>query len=231
MIPNICVISGEIYHRQSELLLVAMNTIIKLDRRLFEPFVSTNTAKPMIAPSKIPHDYDNTLSMNNEQDEDAQTRGIAIHRCLDLFSRQPAFSADNVKQLLSTELKLSIDDALIQQTMTEAQNIISSPELSKLFSLDQGTKAFNECPIHYKDNDHMVYGIIDRLLISDHEAYIIDYKSHQHNDPATLENIAQQYTQQMLLYAKGVARAWPDKKIKSALLFTYSGYLHEISLA
>ena len=76
----------------------------------------------------------------------------------------------------------------------------------------------------------MVYGIIDRLIVSNKDILIVDYKSHKQVDKDKLKLIADQYQKQMNLYAKGVSLAWPGKKIKAVLLFTHAHYLHPMEV-
>ncbi len=51
--------------------------------------------------------------------------------------------------------------------------------VAPLFDPTVSQQAYNEVPVQYLDGNHMVHGIIDRLLVSDGEVTIIDYKTHQ----------------------------------------------------
>ncbi len=179
----------------------------------------------IIAPSKTVTYHDASSG-----DEDGQLRGIAIHRCLDLLTRSPAFNTDSIRQHLATELKLDRHDTLIEQAITESQQLLDKPELHSIFYPDDNTKVYNELPIHYLVDDQMVYGIIDRLLVNDNEVTIIDYKSHQQVNSENIQQIANTYTQQMQLYAQGIRRVWPNKSIHACLLFTHCSELHTLDI-
>jgi ATP-dependent helicase/nuclease subunit A len=79
-------------------------------------------------------------------------------------------------------------------------------------------------------DDEMVAGIIDRLLLSEDEILIVDYKSHTSARPDNTAQLAQAYQQQMRLYAAGIASAWPEKTVTAALLFTHCACLQPVLL-
>ena len=57
-----------------------------------------------------------------------------------------------------------------------------------LFDPQQTIEAFNEVPVQYMEGDTLVYGIIDRLVISGDTAFIIDYKTHRSASPETVRH-------------------------------------------
>ncbi|HEY9052183.1 MAG TPA: UvrD-helicase domain-containing protein [Gammaproteobacteria bacterium] len=199
-----------------------INNAVKFDPRLSKAF--SNLPKPdrIIAPSRT------ASTTTAEADEDAQQRGIAIHRCLDLLSRSSPYTVDSIKQLLASELDMNKDDTTLEDYLEEAQGIINNPAFTHLFKLEADSKSFNETPIHYMLDNRMVFGVIDRMILRKNEITIIDYKSHQHATQDNLYELAQHYKEQMRLYAEGVRRAWPDKKINAALLFTHCAGLQEV---
>ena len=89
-----------------------------------------------------------------------------------------------------------------------------------LFEPDCYQQAWNEVPVQYLDGNHMVHGIIDRLLVSDGEVTIIDYKTHQLADRRSLDELAENYRTQMRYYNAAVTRLWPNHTVRAALLFT-----------
>jgi ATP-dependent helicase/nuclease subunit A len=107
----------------------------------------------------------------------------------------------------------------------EALHTVRDPRLSFLFDQTQYQQAFNEVPIQYLEGDHLVYGIIDRLIVNNGTVCVVDYKTHRRADAKSLPRLTDSYREQMRLYAEGVARLWPDKPIKPFLLFTACGEL------
>ncbi|MDH5485204.1 MAG: UvrD-helicase domain-containing protein [Gammaproteobacteria bacterium] len=204
---------------------VDVDTIIEFDPALTKKLSNLPKVDSIIAPSRTTENSD-----YGSGDEDAKIRGIAIHRCLDLLSRPLPFSTANIKQMLCSELNIAGDTIEIKQWLDEAQSLIENPQLARVFSLDTNSKIFNECPVHYQKDNQLVYGIIDRLIVGPDEVLIIDYKTHQQANKNTLASLAKNYTQQMQLYAEAIGKAWPDKTINTALLFTHCATLYPLNI-
>ncbi len=71
----------------------------------------------------------------------------------------------------------------------------------------------------------MVYGIIDRLIVTHGTTYVIDYKTHQWATVDSLPRLTDSYREQMRLYARGAEKLWPGQIIRPCLLFTACGEL------
>jgi len=179
----------------------------------------------IIAPSKTVQTSDEISG-----DEDGLSRGIAIHRCLELMTSKPTCSDDSITQILASELSLSVHDPLILQVIDEARAVIENDSLKPIFKPKTSTRCYNELPVHYQRNSKTVYGIIDRLLVAENEVTLIDYKSHQQVSLDTLQPLADSYQQQLQLYADGLKQIWPDKTIRAALLFTHISCLHYVQI-
>jgi len=197
-----------------------------IDPRLFTEIQLAPPTETIIAPSKTVQAH----SLTNA-DEDAQTRGLAMHRCLELLTGDGRFSEQAIRQSLCEQLQLSPGDPLIDACLEEARQLIADPSLAHIFRPAEEIRVFNECPIHYQQDQQLIYGVIDRLLLSDREALIIDYKSHSQARPDNVAQLATAYQQQMQLYAAGIARAWPDRTVKAALLFTRCACLQPVTVA
>ena len=77
----------------------------------------------------------------------------------------------------------------------------------------------------YRHGGRSVFGIIDRLVITDDAILLIDYKTHQVDDSSRLDQLAASFSEQMRLYRTGVAKLWQGLPVKSGLLFTHSARL------
>jgi ATP-dependent helicase/nuclease subunit A len=76
-----------------------------------------------------------------------------------------------------------------------------------------------------------VYGIVDRLLLFPDSVWVVDYKTHQGAAPENLNALAAPYRRQLGYYGEGAKRLWPDKRVRTFLLFTRCGRLQEIETA
>ena len=86
-------------------------------------------------------------------------------------------------------------------------------------------------PIQYRRGQQIVYGIIDRLVVTDSGIHLIDYKTHRIDSESMAQQLLQRYKQQLELYREGVQRLWPDHPVKAYLLLTDSGKLVDIDVA
>lgn len=168
-----------------------------------------------IAPSRILAEPISPVS-TYVTDPDGLTRGIAIHRMLQLLSEQET----NIPQRIASELGLPSKDANLKLWFKSAANVFQSKAFAHLFDSTQYVTAHNEVPLHYNINGQNVYGIIDRLVISEKCIWLVDYKTHHTNNIVELDELAEHYRPQLIYYQKGIQRLWPELPIKAGLLFT-----------
>jgi ATP-dependent helicase/nuclease subunit A len=187
---------------------------LSIDPALARP-VSTSPRDLPIAPSRLA-----VASEQSQSDVDGRERGIALHLMLDYLTRTHAANADILFTTVANRLQRGTDDAELQAWWNEARDTVRDPDLSFLFDPVQYTKALNEAPVQYRAGERMVYGVIDRLVITHDSALVIDYKSHRQADSATIPQLADDYRAQLDCYARAAARLWPHLTVRAGLLFT-----------
>ncbi|MCW8909182.1 MAG: PD-(D/E)XK nuclease family protein, partial [Gammaproteobacteria bacterium] len=197
----------------------------EIDQRLKQKIPPMPLAEKIIAPSYTAKE----AALHIGGDEDAQLRGIVIHRCLELLTRECPFEDASVKQLLASECGHLADEQKLDDWLSEAKTIIQHAELKMVFQPAAGTKIHNELPIQYRLGEQIVYGVIDRLLVTDKDVLLIDYKTHQQASKDNIEQLAETYKEQMQLYANGIKQIWPDKNLQTALLFTSCHQLYYLN--
>jgi ATP-dependent exoDNAse (exonuclease V) beta subunit len=163
--------------------------------------------------------------VSSDTDEDGRQRGIAIHRMLEYLSQTPQTEQQAIA--IANELGVQENDTEFQAWWQEAQQIINSPKLAFLFADKNYQQAWSEVPIQYQQNERIVYGIIDRLVINKDEVIVVDYKTHQSATDKNVYNLAEKYRTQMDYYLEGVRQLWPDLKARGLLLFTACGEVFE----
>lgn len=157
------------------------------------------------------------------QDSDALCRGTAIHRFLDLLTRdRPAPEASLIVRV-GGELGLAPADARLVSWLNEARAVRDDDALADLFRPDRYDAAWNEVPIACRDADgRLRHGIMDRLVRYGDRLLLVDYKTHRIDDEAALRSIAEGYREQMGRYRAGASQLWPGTTIECLLLFTAS---------
>lgn len=195
---------------------------VDIDTRLNRPVADVIPTEHLIAPSHGFHaSNDDSLPVN---DSDGARRGITIHRALDLMSRIPALTTEQARRKILHESAVADRDEL-NSWMDEACNTINNRNFAQIFKPVDYQQVLNELPIMYQHNNQSVFGIIDRLVVTDDNILLIDYKTHLIENETQLQTLASSYTNQMGLYRTGVEKLWPGLKIKSGLLFTHSARL------
>ncbi|MBN1378590.1 MAG: UvrD-helicase domain-containing protein [Gammaproteobacteria bacterium] len=156
----------------------------------------------------------------------ARRRGTLLHKLIEHLSSPDPVTSVN----LSESENIVFSDEEFLQAKTQAEKIIDNPRFAFLFNPDKYTQAFKELPVSYKNNNNAFhYGVIDRLVLIDDTAWIVDYKNHTGiSDSAELEKLAQSFRPQLDYYAAGVKKIWPQRKIRRAILFTHSEKLIEL---
>ena len=154
----------------------------------------------------------------------AMDRGNAVHRLLEVLPDLPkADHQKTVDQYISFAGKewTPSDQEIVRN---QVLSILDSPLFSELFTGNSNSEVTLAGCIQTAKGETLVSGQIDRLIISDNQVNIIDYKTNWHIP----ENPAQtplEYLAQLALYKELIGRIHPDKQIHCALLWTRGPHL------
>jgi len=196
------------------------DTGIDVDKRLSDVIKITNTLRE-IAPSHAV----NATDSSNTLDEDGRQRGLIIHAMLEQMTqdKHPPLAR------LAQQFGLEEHSQPFKTCLAETRQLLQTPELQTLFDSQHFDAAYNEVPISYELNGRMVYGIIDRLVITDDRVLLIDYKTHR-LEAEQLQELLEVYKPQLSLYVEGIKKVWPEYAVKPHLLFTHSATLLPVAL-
>jgi ATP-dependent helicase/nuclease subunit A len=148
----------------------------------------------------------------------ARARGELVHKLLDaLGSGAPRAALQRTmrREVAGTGLAQLFDAA-----WEEACRTLDEPSLAELAQPAPGARAYNELPLVYRDGEREVSGVLDRLVVSDDRACIIDYKTRQDATSDNAEQLATEHSSQLRLYAEGVRRLFPGRGIDAYVVFT-----------
>jgi ATP-dependent helicase/nuclease subunit A len=151
-------------------------------------------------------------------------RGLLVHRLLQSLPELPAAERDIAAQrflaLPTHGLPADEQDEIRHQTLT----VLSQPDFAALFG--QGSLA--EVPLVGLIGGHAVSAQIDRLVVTEDRVLIVDYKTLR-PPPALEEDVAPLYLRQLAIYRAALARIYPGREIRCALLWTEGPRLMPIS--
>jgi len=149
--------------------------------------------------------------------ETARLRGIALHRLLETLP------------LHAEEDRAGIATALCPDAPDLARiacDLVAAPHLSRVFAADALVEVGISAPSGRADHPRLL-GRIDRLLVMDGEVYAIDFKSHS-QPPTEPGMVPTSIAAQMGAYAHGLAAIYPDRQIRSYILWTETADLMEL---
>ena len=156
----------------------------------------------------------------------ALERGSLIHALIEMLE---AGEPDPAKvERLAHSQNRTLQDPDFQSWLNEARQVVGDPELDSVFRPDSQTRVYTEVPVLCRTESGEEFGIIDRLLVSPDQAWVIDFKSHATEDPGKLDEAAGHYIEQMNEYARFIRLVYPDRPVRCSLLFTRSRRLHDM---
>ncbi|HKL05409.1 MAG TPA: PD-(D/E)XK nuclease family protein, partial [Roseovarius sp.] len=156
-------------------------------------------------------------------EEAAKRRGRLIHRLLEYLPQTPQADWPMVSaRLLSTGQDVATGDehALL---LAEAEKVLTKPSLSGLFAPDTLTEVSITATLTALQN-RRIHGTIDRLIVQPDRVLAVDYKTNA-AVPDSPESCPVGLLRQMAAYAHALAKIYPDRQIKTALLWTRTATL------
>ena len=191
------------------------------------PAKRESSAARYAAPSTLIGDEPAVLAPFTEKADNRLARGRLIHTLLQTLPELPREDWEKrALHFLSREKTFS--SAEQKEMMQAALDVLESPIFQPLFG--PGSRA--EAPIVGGNDERLpkgmrINGRIDRLVVSDHEVKIIDYKTDR-PAPARAEDMGETYTAQMAAYRAVMEAAYPDRTIRCAIVWTDGAKLMEI---
>lgn len=196
---------------------------------LFSPAPRETAAAPL-APSDLHVDtaasrFDRAYSPVRPQSE--QIRGRAIHRLFELLPDVPpprrAAAADRLLESLAGAT-LADERARWRE---EVLAILADAKFAAVFASASRAEAPIAGVIDTPGGPRRFRGQIDRLAVEAGRVLVVDYKSNR-PPPQRLDDLPAGYLAQLGAYRALLAGVYPNKRIETALLWTYEARLMEI---
>ncbi|WP_171123750.1 MULTISPECIES: double-strand break repair helicase AddA [unclassified Ruegeria] len=179
------------------------------------PVFLTAAATPSPAQQTIsPSDLGGAKALPGDsgQDEDAaKLRGTRLHL---LLEHLPSVPRDNWPQLCARVLP-DMQEMDRQELFDEADTVLTAEHLQDIF----GPDALAEVPITADLNGHRMHGVIDRLIVTADTVQAIDFKSNA-TIPEDANACPEGLLRQMGAYAQALSQIYPDRDIRTAILWT-----------
>jgi len=104
-----------------------------------------------------------------------------------------------------------------------ACRVLEDPRFSEVFS----ESGLAEVPFSAIVGDQAIVGTIDRLLVTEAEVVIVDYKTAR-NPPGSLDAIPGSTVRQMAAYAAAMEVIYPNRLVRVGVLYTQTPEMFEL---
>jgi len=159
---------------------------------------------------------------------DGRRRGILIHRLMqslpDIAPERRPRAARQYLAHAAKDLSESEREALLNEVLA----IFQDQRFAPLFA--PGSRA--EVPIigriPFPDGPKRISGQVDRMAVMADLVLVVDYKTN-HPAPRRFNDVPRQYLTQLALYRTVLAKAYPDRTIRTAIVWTDVPDLMEFS--
>jgi ATP-dependent helicase/nuclease subunit A len=173
-------------------------------------------------------DHWETMLVDRDQASGALRRGRHVHRLLQTLPEIPAGRRAEAARRYLAGADQPPGPAEIEGILAGVLGVLADPAFAPLFK--PGTRA--EVPIVGRlaragDVPLLVSGQVDRLAVSAETVLIADYKSDR-RPPARVDDVPPAYADQLALYRAVLARLYPGRLIRAALVFTEGPQLIEL---
>ncbi len=169
----------------------------------------------IINPSKLGQDAAETLAGRGDTQFAAQ-RGTAIHLLLEelpLIDRPDWRDAG--KAILATRV-VDLPDDHNAGVLDEALAVLNHPDFGHIFAPDTLAEVAVSASAGPGER---IAGVIDRLIVSDTDVTIVDFKSHS-APPEQASDVPVEILMQMSAYRHAIAQTFPNHRINMQILWT-----------
>ncbi|MFK5979503.1 MAG: double-strand break repair helicase AddA [Rhizobiaceae bacterium] len=156
------------------------------------------------APSQISH-------------ADAALRGTVSHKLLQYL---PEYAPDQRQSVAEQYIeRLGLNRDVARKLVVDVMAILEHRDFAPIFSDNSQAEVSIAGHINLKSGRRLISGQIDRLLVEDDCIWVIDYKTGR-QIPANAAEISGSYLSQLALYQHIIAKVYPDRPVKCALLWS-----------
>jgi ATP-dependent helicase/nuclease subunit A len=153
-------------------------------------------------------------------------RGLLTHALLArLPDIVPERRADIARRYLRSR---GLDDATCTQIADETLAVLDDPAFAPAFATGSRAEVSIVADLPELGEGARVHGRVDRMTVTDHEVFIVDFKTNR-PPPALETDLPPVYATQMALYRAAAARIFPDRRIACALVWTDGPLLMPLS--
>lgn len=152
-------------------------------------------------------------------------RGNLTHKLLQFLPELAMEKRGKAAKLYLDKYAHDLDTAIREEVLTETMKILDDPDFSDLF----GPGSMAEVPITGLVGDTLISGQIDRIVITDSDIRIIDYKTNR-PPPLKPDDVPEIYLDQMRSYRDAIKEIYPAHTITCLLLWTDGPHMMRLDI-
>ena len=198
-------------------------TEVKIPDFLLKPAEVEKPLSKPLSPSK-PDDEPATFSpliVNN--DAMLYKRGTLIHKLLQFLPDVPQSQhAEIIIKFLQNKAP-ELSEHHRQKICDEISALLKNPEFNSVF----GPNSKAEVPIMGEVDGKIISGQIDRLVIEQDQIIVVDFKTNR-NPAQTINDVPEAYRSQLKSYKSLLQKIYPQKDIKTFILWTNNANMMQI---
>ncbi len=182
-------------------------------------------AKPPrpLAPSALEAVDDEASPPPDPKRRAAAVRGVRLHSLIERLPAVPASDRRNVAlRWLEVSAGVTLADERVE-LVESALSVVDDPRWSILFS----SAGQAEVPLAGVVDGRVIAGTVDRLLISEDEILVVDFKTGRFV-PSSVGSVSKHHLAQMAAYAAVLRGIFPGRKVTAALLYSSGPKLIEV---
>ncbi|MDH3662983.1 MAG: PD-(D/E)XK nuclease family protein, partial [Alphaproteobacteria bacterium] len=142
-------------------------------------------------------------------------RGLLIHKLLQILPDLPYAERRSAMRRYLHKPGLGLEEAAGEAIAGEVDAILDHPDWRDLF----GPSSRAEVALVGEVGGRRVSGQVDRLAVLDHEVLVVDYKTNR-PPPREQGDVPAAYGRQMVVYRALLRQIYPDRPVRTALLWT-----------
>ncbi len=197
---------------------------------LREPVAAEAAPAPPISPSGAMRAADGERQIPPRQaDTEARRRGKLIHALLEHLPRLDPAARESAATAFVAARAPSFSRPKRAAIVQAALNLIATPDLAPLFAREARAEVSLSGRVVVAGIERPVFGRIDRLAVADGTVRLADFKTGR--PPAEGAPPPRPETAQIALYARLLARIYPDHAIRPMLVWTSGPVIRLLSEA